>query len=302
MNEDGPAFGNFKLSLQSVVCHRGDSVDSGHYVSLVRGVAPNASGGDAATPEEPEDSWMLFDDLAKDRIRYVDIQKILKKESPYLLFYQVQPIEGDPGNIEQGEKPPSYVSCVDSGVAGLSGSNKESKTSMDDPRDGPRISFEEPKYLDLDQGTNISDGRRPSVTFTDSSLTNVTRDALAKENADCGPPGSASLTVSRRPSRTSRGTSKSRHSSQTGDNRLSASFSRLAGKLAKEKPEVSVATIDTEGVEESRKTDALPTTGPEAAKLKKDQKEKTGIRHSAQSHLIKGRSKANKPDRECIVM
>ena len=306
MNEDGPAFGNFKLSLQSVVCHRGDSVDSGHYVSLVRGAAPNASGGDAATQEEPEDRWMLFDDLAKERIRYVDIEKTLKKESPYLLFYQVQPIEGDPGNIEQGEKPPSYLSCLDSGVAGLSGSNKGSNNSMDDPRDAPRISFEEPKYSDLDQRTNMSDERRPSVAFTDSSHTNGTKDTLIMEtHTDGYPSGNASLTVSRRPSRTGRGTSKSRRSSQNGENRLSASFSRLAGKLAKEKPEISVAAMDMEDLEESRKTDPLATlasTGPEAAKLKKDPKEKTRTKHSVQSHLTKARSKADKPDRECSVM
>ena len=36
-SDDGALFGNFKLSLQSVVCHRGTSVDSGHYVTLVRG-------------------------------------------------------------------------------------------------------------------------------------------------------------------------------------------------------------------------------------------------------------------------
>ena len=306
MNEDGPAFGNFKLLLQSIVCHRGDSVDSGHYVSLVRGAAPDVPGGDAVTPGEPEDRWMLFDDLAKERIRYVEIQKVLKKESPYLLFYQVQPIEEDPGTIEQGEKPPSYMSYIDSGVAGLSGSNKGSKNSMDDPRDTPRISFEEPKYSDLDQKIRFSGERRPSIAFTDSSLPSVPKDTLTKETYNDGhPSGNASLTVSRRPSRTSRGTSKSRHSSQSGENRLSASFTRLAGKLTKEKPEVSVAAVDIKGLEESRKPDSFATlasTGPEAAKLKKDQKEKTRIKQITQSHLIKAKSKADKPDRECSVM
>ncbi|KPI42611.1 Acyltransferase LovD [Cyphellophora attinorum] len=36
VTDNGAIFGNFKLSLQSVVCHRGNSVDSGHYVALVR--------------------------------------------------------------------------------------------------------------------------------------------------------------------------------------------------------------------------------------------------------------------------
>ncbi|KAF2457230.1 ubiquitin carboxyl-terminal hydrolase-domain-containing protein [Lineolata rhizophorae] len=124
MEDDGPLFGNFKLSLQSVVCHRGVSVDSGHYVALVRGdedlsgaktpstvsletpdqqqhrpssagsnTNNNASSTHLEDPSPPK--WFLFDDLAKERVRMVDITKALHDESPYLLFYQVQPIDDD---------------------------------------------------------------------------------------------------------------------------------------------------------------------------------------------------------------
>jgi len=97
MNDNGPLYGNFKLSLQSVVCHRGQSVDSGHYVALVR------SNAQAKGSEEVISHWLKFDDLASQRVSLVDIQKALKQETPYLLFYQILPVEGDPGNVTSGE-------------------------------------------------------------------------------------------------------------------------------------------------------------------------------------------------------
>lgn len=114
MQEGSPLVGNFKLVLQSVVCHRGRSVHSGHYVSLVRGYASNAAGSvggnelerpDSSESDEIEDPWMLFDDLARERVTYVDINKALKDECPYLLFYQVQPIDPDDAEVAG---PPSY--------------------------------------------------------------------------------------------------------------------------------------------------------------------------------------------------
>ena len=107
MADDSPLVGNFKLVLQSVVCHRGTSVSSGHYVSLVRGQAANAKDRrsfDIHRPGSPDsdddsDPWMLFDDLAKERVTYIDINQKLREECPYLLFYQVQPID---------ELPPTY--------------------------------------------------------------------------------------------------------------------------------------------------------------------------------------------------
>lgn len=97
MDEDGPLYGNFKLSLQSVVCHRGISVDSGHYVSLVRSTA-NMKGSEGETSQ-----WLRFDDLAPNRVSSVDIYQALKNETPYLLFYQILPVDGDPGNLTAGE-------------------------------------------------------------------------------------------------------------------------------------------------------------------------------------------------------
>jgi hypothetical protein len=97
--DDGyePNFTNFKLSLLAVICHRGKSLDAGHYIALVRS-REDRNG-------EPT-QWLRFDDLAQQRITSVDIQKALKDECPYLLFYQTRPIEDD--EVSSRGEPPSY--------------------------------------------------------------------------------------------------------------------------------------------------------------------------------------------------
>lgn len=95
MDENAALYGNFKLLLQAIVCHRGNSVSSGHYIALVRG-AEDASNPDGA-------QWMRFDDLAPERVKHVDIEKALREESPYLLFYQIVPLDED-GDKGQGNR------------------------------------------------------------------------------------------------------------------------------------------------------------------------------------------------------
>ena len=119
-DEFGSNFTNFKLSLQSVVCHRGNSLDSGHYIALVRSDPPEhvnhlgVNGSLAkehhedagATTDDLANRWLRSDDLAPERVTYVDIKQALREECPYLLFYQVQPIADD---LFRGD-PPSYDS------------------------------------------------------------------------------------------------------------------------------------------------------------------------------------------------
>jgi hypothetical protein len=92
-----PNFTNFKLSLLAVICHRGKSLDAGHYIALVRGREDR--NGQAT-------QWLRFDDLAQQRIATVDIQKALKDECPYLLFYQTRPIDDD--TFSDRDDPPTY--------------------------------------------------------------------------------------------------------------------------------------------------------------------------------------------------
>ncbi|MCJ1386864.1 hypothetical protein MMC17_009992 [Xylographa soralifera] len=313
-DENGTAFGNFKLSLQSVVCHRGERVDSGHYVSLVRGQAPNATGDDHSDSITTEDRWMLFDDLARERIRYVDIGKALKEESPYLLFYQVQPVDGDPGNIEGDQNPPSYASTnVDSGVGGVSVSDMASMSRVDSSVEGVRTGASEPLLNEPVPRTSLSSERRSSIAFTDASFASPRQEVQSWDITNGPISGNASLAVSRRPSKSSRHGSKSRPPSQNGEekSRLSMSLTRLTGKLTKDKdkPEVTIAVIDPKDAEDPHMqaipTTTTPNTPMDASKLKKDNKENKDKNRSkliGQHHLHMGKNKSEKPDRECIIM
>lgn len=65
-----------RLRLESAVCHRGQHVGSGHYVSVSRGEVPN--------------QWLLFDDLAGRRVTQGSFGQLFTVEVPYLLFYQLE--------------------------------------------------------------------------------------------------------------------------------------------------------------------------------------------------------------------
>ena len=289
MQEDGPVFGNFKLSLQSVVCHRGNSVDAGHYISLNRGQAPNAGPEATAADNSPRDCWMRFDDLAAERISYVDIKQALKEETPYLLYYQVQPIDADPVYVSYNEKPPSYTESdsKDSGVAGLSGPNQygpiEEALEAGEVKEGAdigRFDLDRPS-LEVPSGrSSMTSDRRRSVTLTDTS-------------GDSARIDSNTLSASRRGSKVDTAGSASPAGSQTRDSRLNTTFSRLTGRVSKE----TALPMDNP-MEAWKSPDAA--NGAEKSRLKKDKREKSKTRQH--THLVRGKNKAEKPDRECIVM
>ena len=237
-------------------------------------------------------------------MRPTSIEQALKAESPYLLFYQVQPIEGDPGNIAAGEQPPIYSltspsTSSDPPASGISRSSRDTKSSLADS--GGLIPGRQ-SFDDLGTArTSLDSERRTSVAFTDSSLTSPLR-AGEKERKE----GGASLTVSRRGSKSGR--SKSRPGSQIGEGRLSASLTRLAGKLGGEKMESAGVGGDTGEVGAGVLDVGLgfddAGVGTERGKLRKEKdKEKERGRNwqSAQQRLVKGKGR-EKPDRECGVM
>jgi hypothetical protein len=267
MDDSAPIYGNFKLSLQSVICHRGVSVNSGHYISLVRGTAANAeaSTGSEKRSKFTHGPWMRFDDLAKERITIVDIEEAIKKESPYLLFYQIVPIDGDPGHITDGERPPSYTESigVDSGVGGLSMTSLPSDAAPTSGRPSFEITdFEEPRGR-----SSFSADRRPSVAFTDSSLQSA-EGALKPESISSAilgatlKQGGASPAPSRRSSIFRKNSSNpgSRSQSQTGEGRLGSGFSisKMAAKLSREK----LDKIDSEGTELAGDTGTVVLVSP----------------------------------------
>jgi hypothetical protein len=295
MENDGPIYGNFKLSLQSVVCHRGKSVNSGHYVALVRGTNTAV---DSAVPHGSADAkhWMRFDDLATQRITLIDIENALKEEMPYLLFYQIVPIEGDPGHITEGEHPPVYASSDthDSGIAGLSTASLSLKSTREEMPPSGRPSFEitapdspRGRYLD-------PEARRQSVTFIQPMN-------LAAAEGDVAVPKST-LASSRPPSQTRRASSQGRRSSQPSDI-LTRSLSKLSlgGRKSKESLPVYEAIDNPEVLVRE-----VPSSTTESVRIQPVSR-KDGKREKSKNRLSKvsgtsARSRAEKPDRECSVM
>ena len=294
MEDDGPLYGNFKLSLQSVVCHRGRSVNSGHYVALVRG-RDTAVGSAVSYGSGDAGQWLRFDDLAANRITLIDIEQALKEEMPYLLFYQIVPIEGDPGHITEGEHPPVYASSDghDSGIAGLSMASLSLKSTIEDMPTSGRPSFEI-TAPDSPRGRHFDpDARRQSVTFV--SPTNLAGEGEVSDQKN--------TRVSSRPtSPTRRAASHGRQGSQPSEF-LTRSLSKLSlgGKKSRE------ALPSYEGVRETEvAVREVPSSATESVRIQATSR-KDGKREKSKNRLSKGtgasgKMRADKPDRECSVM
>lgn len=269
-SDGAPIFGNFNLVLQSMVCHRGTSVTSGHYISIIRGgsqikdVVPEPIDGNDSPPEYAGDKWIRFDDLASERVSYVDIDVALEKEMPYLLFYQVQPLFEEEDTIN---RPPSYE---DSAIAMAEPVTPEKKaalemviqspspinpkspsidllfqkdltsyfpgpTSLESGETKARVSFSDDADRPRKSLTLGDAERRGSLAFTDASTNSVFTTSQPVTPGDEFPP-STQTRLSRAASRWTRTSkSKSRPTSvvdesrgtTSSDNRMSTSFSRL---------------------------------------------------------------------------
>lgn len=312
MEEEGPLFGNFKLVLQSVVCHRGVSVDSGHYVSLVRANEnvhqdrPGSSQSDSA-----DDKWLRFDDLSEKRVMEVDIKQALREESPYLLFYQVQPIDEE---LARGA-PPSYAEA--------SRETLESETTVADTDTNGPEKVPPADLLHADESSEEAIGRSSmssnpqSVTVEDleASIQQLHRGRTAPVTPDEHKGGF--LSSSRRGSKTWK--SKSRPTSQSGENRLSLTISRLTGRASKDRlissdtgsPEEPVIIInevqdgDNNGANSTSPVKEKSSTGLGRSKSKKvkGDKEKRRLRSKSREPKEQSASKEkHRPDRECVVM
>ncbi|KAF5023238.1 hypothetical protein F66182_4713 [Fusarium sp. NRRL 66182] len=247
---------DYKLVLQSVICHRGDSLQSGHYVSFAR-VAPkllkdNRRHNFDPPPDYEEAQWVKFDDLQiENRVTYVDdIRSSLKEEMPYLLFYQVMPmVEVAPPSVEDTEtEPPSYNDSKISIELPPTPSRSHRLDSLEEGYfdntpvvENPQLlsskppsirlstDSERPRKSEDDQGPLASNSRRPSAALTES--------ASPTPNHSPGTTPNEESTASRLSRAASRFTlvNRSRPSSQNGDNRLSFSMSRLGGLMRQSK-------------------------------------------------------------------
>lgn len=295
LDANAPLFGTFKLSLQALVCHRGNSVDSGHYISIVRGTSPSGGTLVNGSTQEPSKHWMRFDDLAAERVTLVDIDHALKTESPYLLFYQILPISEDPSTVNT-PNPPSSRASDGSTLADQTEFSSEELAS-----DRPSVEVTAP--CDPPGQTLVNPARRPSRAFSETS----NPAGLHPRSIPSSSPRLASMeeskgSSSRRGSRPTRSNPGSRAGSQTGENRISATISRFAERLSRDK-----FTSDGEGDDSALEIDDTlddMKLGPSAL----DNREKRGRGRTKDRERNKGKTKekskekSKRPDRECVVM
>lgn len=324
MTEEGPLFGNFKLVLQSVVCHRGASVDSGHYISLVRANANERP--TTSTSEDHDDAgpWLRFDDLSSPRVADVDIKQALRDESPYLLFYQVQPIDEE---LASRGDPPSYAEAQTDGAFS---SLPSRETLVSSPETGGTDAesggeWERVKPVDVHPESVVSDGpvdrasmssnRRSSAAFDD--IESVSR-GRTEPHTPADDSKNSFLSASRRGSRTWLGGTKSRPTSQSGEGRLSLTLSRLTGRGSKDKLTIAgagatedpiIIVNSVESQESAPLDDKTAANQPKEVNLtRKKSKKGRKDHHRSKSRDPLGESSEkkhkdkNRPDRECTVM
>jgi hypothetical protein len=336
MQEEGPLFGNFKLVLQSVVCHRGVSVDSGHYVSLVRANKPPSQKRPSTSHTEKEDeeeSWLRFDDLSNPRVVDIDIHKALREESPYLLFYQVQPIDEELAN--RGD-PPSYDEAQS--VTLSAAPSKETLASETDTTATDADTGEWEKIDSVEARSSVVGSVTESETPGRTSMSSNRRSSIAIDDFDNSlphiargrPPSTPDeqrasfLSASRRNSKAWLSGNKSRPTSESGENRLSFTLSRLTGRGSKDKlvasdngsedPVIVVNEIPL-SAESTQTIKPQPQPPVSPGKLHKDggvsrSKSKKHFRNksrepapSPEGAPVRGKQKSkDRPERECVVM
>ena len=317
MFEDSPVFGNFKLCLQSAVCHRGRSVDSGHYVSIVRSpgatmLPVDGSSSSVGFQTISRDRWMRLDDLDKERVAFVDVEGFLQKESPYLLFYQVQPVEGDPGNIlhtrrmAESDGLPSYA---------------ESEIRYSGVGDRPR-SF----HGNIGTSGNSTISRKPShdeaVARESPSRSRRTNErphtmfiATPSANSDIVPRLSSSPGRAHPPELglpvALHGDRQGRPARRNSTNGLSRSLSRLAVKLKKDRGDDTVSKTGAVGTGRGSSTALMGNSDSnDESKQKRNSKDTYDDRrveggtseHIEYADHRKEKQRGEKPERQCLLM
>lgn len=85
-NDDNKASHNYKLILESAICHRGTTITSGHFVSVVRKNYNQINESDTEAYNAP---WFLYDDVHKPKVVEKSFKEVFATEWPYILFYRL---------------------------------------------------------------------------------------------------------------------------------------------------------------------------------------------------------------------
>jgi hypothetical protein len=327
----------YKLVLQSVICHRGDSLHSGHYVTFAR-VNPklltdNRRHDFDPPPDYEEAQWVKFDDLLLDsRVSYVDdLKQALKDEMPYLLFYQILPMVDVTRTSTEGDtEPPSYNDSTVN-VPGIVTPNPDSDqtevsrqpssyfdTAAMTNSTGPSIRFsadlERPPRISLDEESNSSGpqhkngtSRRVSLTFSEAAANN-TGPVTPEGHSPAVTPNEETTTqrLTRAAARfTKNAGSRSRPASQTGENRISTTMSRLGLVRQSKEP----LREDEDGGDDGADAAVGPEPTPTADTHLQPKKDKSKTKTKGEKDTEKGKDKdkttkvkTGVPERECVVM
>ncbi|KAI1391227.1 cysteine proteinase [Hypoxylon trugodes] len=321
--EESGLASDYKLVLQSVVCHRGDSLHSGHYVSFCR-VAPklltdNRRHDNDPPPDYEEAQWVKFDDLAVgDRVTLVDdIKQSLKEEMPYLLFYQIVPIVEVASSAEDTDvEPPAYddtaLNLTSSETSAAHSQDRLSVSrqpssyfdslSVQPSVNGSTIRFsaelERPRRSFADEDGFLSVSRRGSI-YNDSSVPSPAITPEAPSPAVTPGEETTAQRLSRAAARF-RGGNKSRSQSQAGENRKSLTVTRFGGFMKSSKEPLR----DTTSTETEEDYEFIEDVNKNGAKGNDQDATPTQKRGKSKIPFDKGKvkdKKINMPDRECIV-
>lgn len=310
----------YKLVLQSVVCHRGDSLQSGHYIALAR-VDPklltdNRRCDVDPPPDYEESQWVKFDNLLLDsRVTPVeDLKQGLKDEMPYLLFYQIVPAIDSTDSIPT--QPPGYNESLislgtlnpgDSTIPTSRTPSTNASANATPASISSKPSIRISSDLDLDRPALSGD----DVPNTASSRGNSRPHSIAlpdvffpethTQNPGTSSPGpttpseeTTAQRLSRAAARFSRG-SRSRNASQQGEGRASFGVKlgllRTSKEFLREPPSTpSTRAPSADGREEE-------TVEEKAGKKKKGKAAK-----GEKAHKTDKRDNEDEADRECVVM
>ncbi|KAK5662761.1 hypothetical protein OQA88_6168 [Cercophora sp. LCS_1] len=330
----------YKLDLQSVVCHRGDSLHSGHYIAFAR-VAPKLLTDNRRheldpPPDYEEAQWARFDDLAVDeRVTYVDdIKESLREEMPYLLFYQIVPMVDVTTASTDGSvtEPPAYnestvpAGAFNAGDAPAEGISRSTSGYFDSSttlvHSGPSIRFsselERPTRLSFDEdpySVQPKDNdvyRRASTAASEPSVATPAVTPDTPSPAITPQDDSTAARLSRAAAKFTKTGSKSRPTSQAGEGRISLTISRLGfSRPSKEPLNGAIPAVGTEALDEVVIAEEEGGEGdkekePHHLHLHHHKKERSKSKTSKEEKKEKGKqtkeTKANVPDRECAVM
>ncbi|RKF62412.1 putative ubiquitin c-terminal hydrolase family protein [Erysiphe neolycopersici] len=242
---------SYKLVLMAVVCHRGKSLNEGHYTTLVRRAASISIGDSNSArklsnasqpPHYTKDQWCKFDDLSNPRVFTVNFEDAILAEMPYLLFYQIQPqikensVTSDCADSDQD--PPSY----DSGIALTLTASCQSQSS-ETKKNGKENEYVAPQSSEVREFDVENGNSRLIDDFTNKKVDDCTNTSgpTAQLLRPKSPTQTSSATeettktrLSRAASRFTKGSLRSRPSSQSGESRISATISRMSLMRSKE--------------------------------------------------------------------